>query len=304
MIQVRNVSRQFGSFLALDNLNFSVNRGELVALLGPNGAGKTTTMRIITGFLPPSAGEVTVDGLDVFEESEAVKSVTGYLPENPPLYPELTVREYLAFVAELKRVPKKRIPESVDRCVELCGLTERRNTLIGLLSKGLRQRTGIAQAIVNSPKVLVLDEPTVGLDPVQVVDVRQLIRDLAKKEDRTVILSTHLLAEAEEICEKCVIIQNGKILAQDPIGVLREKTLREMKVRLFVARPDAPLYERLRAIDGVRDVRTAEDGAIELLTERDAREDAARAAVESGAGLLELSRSGHSLEDVFIKLVR
>jgi len=209
MVEVINVSKYYGNFLALNSINFKVEKGEIVAFLGPNGSGKTTTMRIITGFLQPSSGKVTVDGMDVFENDFEVKSITGYLPENPPLYPELTVEEYLSFVAELKRVPQNRIKSKVTEVIEKTALTERRKTLIGSLSKGLKQRVGIAQSIVNDPQLLILDEPTVGLDPLQVIEIRNLVKKLAYEEKRTIILSTHILAEASEICEKAIIINNG-----------------------------------------------------------------------------------------------
>lgn len=303
MIRLQNVSKYYGKFLALDNLNFEIGAGEVVALLGPNGAGKTTTMRILTGFMTPTSGEVTIGGMDVFEDGDAVKSVIGYLPENPPVYPELTVTEYLSFIAEIKGVSKKNLREQVERAVEMADLKKRRNTMIGFLSKGLKQRVGIAQSIVNNPKVLVLDEPTVGLDPVQVVEMRSFIRDLARKENRTVILSTHLLAEAQEICEKAVIINNGRIIAVDTIDNLRRKQPGGMKITLKLENIPASLPDTVRRLEGVLDV-AAEGNELAVTASADIRSLVAKTAVESGAGLLELSRGGDTLEDIFIRMVK
>jgi ABC-2 type transport system ATP-binding protein len=303
MISLRNVSKYYGKFLALDGLNFDVGAGDIVALLGPNGAGKTTTMRILTGFMPPTHGEVTIDGMDVFEESDAVRSIIGYLPEVPPVYPELTVAEYLTFIAEIKKVRKEKIREQVENAIEMADLKNRRNTMIGFLSKGLKQRVGIAQSIVNDPKVLVLDEPTVGLDPVQVVEMRAFIKGLARKEKRTVILSTHLLAEAQEICEKAVIINNGRIIAVDTIDNLRKKHPGEMKITVQVEGTTGGLAGKLKSLSGVLEVETNEN-TVTVTSTGDIRSEIARTTVESGAGLLEMTRGGDTLEDIFIKLVK
>ncbi len=303
MISVKNVSKFYGSFLALDHINFNVGEGEIVAFLGPNGAGKTTTMRILTGFMPPSEGEVLIDGLDVFNEPVKVKSILGYLPENPPLYPELTVYEFLFFVAELKKVDKKIIRKRVEESIEFSDLADRRDTIIGLLSKGLKQRVGIAQSIVNSPKVLILDEPTVGLDPRQVVDMRNFIKNLARFENRTIILSTHILAEAEEICGKAIIINNGKIAAVDSIENLRNKQIGDIKIVVKTARRADSLVNELKKIDKIKKI-DLNDNEIIISASGDVREDISKMVVECGAGLLELTKSTDSLEDVFIKLVQ
>lgn len=303
MIDVRNVSKFYGKFLALDNISFGIGAGEIVALLGPNGAGKTTTMRIITGFMPPSQGDVTIDGMDISEHPGKVKASIGYLPENPPVYPELTVREYLTFIAEIKGVDKGRIGEQVDQSIEMADLKDRRNTMIGFLSKGLKQRVGIAQSIVNSPKVLVLDEPTVGLDPVQVVEMRSFIKGLASREKRTVILSTHLLAEAQEICEKAIIINNGKIVAVDSIVNLRSTHMSGMKLRVRVDQITERLLQALKQTDGVQEA-VVEGDLVSLNLSRDIRAEIAKKVVDSGAGLLEMKHDGGTLEDIFIKLVQ
>lgn len=303
MVRMQHVTKHYGSFLALEDIGFEVGAGEVVAFLGPNGAGKTTTMRILTGFMPPDSGEVSIDGLDVFEEARAVRERLGYLPETPPLYPEMTVLEYLDFVAELKGVAVEHRKSAVDRAVEMTDLGERRSALIRQLSKGLRQRVGIAQAVVNFPKVLILDEPTVGLDPIQVAEVRSLIRKLSTEEGRTVILSTHILSEASEICQKAIIVSGGKIVAVDRIDSLRKGGVFGLQVVLKTVRVSQGLSDKLSAIPGVTSVE-ASDGEIHLTCETDIREEAARIAVESGAGLLELYQKQESLESVFMKLVQ
>lgn len=303
MIEVRNVSKFYGNFLALDDISFEIGAGEIVALLGPNGAGKTTTMRILTGFMPPTKGDVKIDGMDISEDASKVKSLIGYLPENPPVYPELTVREYLSFIAEIKGVEKNRINERVDQSIEMADLKNRKNTMIGFLSKGLKQRVGIAQSIVNSPKVLVLDEPTVGLDPVQVVEMRSFIKGLASREKRTIILSTHLLTEAQEICEKAIIINNGKIIAVDSIDNLRSIHLSGMRLRLQVNQMSDRLMQALRQTDGVQEA-VAEGDFVSLNLARDIRAEIAKKVVDCGSGLLEMKHDGGTLEDIFIKLVQ
>jgi ABC-2 type transport system ATP-binding protein len=303
MIHVKNVVQYYGKFLALDHIGFEVGEGEVVAFLGPNGAGKTTTMRIITGFITPLEGEATIDGLDLFEEPRKVKSRIGYLPENPPLYPELTVFEFLSFVAELRAVEKGNLKKQVEKAIELTDLKERRNTLIGFLSKGLKQRVGIAQSIVNSPKVLILDEPTVGLDPLQVIDIRNLIKKLSHEEKRTIILSTHLLAEASEICEKAIIIHNGKILVSDSIDNLKREHFSDTVISAQIARNQENIPDLLKGLKGVKSVQM-KGNAVTIAAEKDVREEVAKVLVGCGAGILELGMKSSSLEDVFIKLVQ
>ena len=221
MIEVRDLTKRFGDLTAIRDISFSVARGEILGFLGPNGAGKTTTMRILTGFMPASSGTVTVDGFDVFESSFEVRKRIGYLPENPPLYTDMTVDAYLHFVARIKGVPRASIPEATDRAVEICGLGEVRHRLAGHLSKGFRQRVGLAQALIHDPPVLVLDEPTIGLDPRQIIEIRKLIRRLAG--DRTVILSTHILPEVSQICEKVVILAAGRIALEERMETLMKQ---------------------------------------------------------------------------------
>ncbi len=212
MVELKDVCKYFGEFKALDNVSFSIEEGEVVGFLGPNGAGKTTTMRIITCFMEQTSGKVTVGGYDNLDNPEEVKSLIGYLPEHPPIYNELSVEEYLYFVAAIRKLNKNKIKSRIDDVIEMIGLKEKRNFLIGHLSKGYRQRVGIAQAIIHEPKLLILDEPTIGLDPIQILEVRQVLKELAKHEHRTIILSTHILQEVTAICSRAVIINKGKIV--------------------------------------------------------------------------------------------
>ncbi len=220
MIEAKNVTKRYGDFLAVDGVSFTVAAGEVVGFLGPNGAGKTTTMRILTGFLPASDGTALIDGNDIFADALAARRAIGYLPESPPLYPEMDVQGYLAFIAKLKDVPRAKRKAAVNRAMERCGLTEVRRRVIGALSKGFRQRVGIAQAIVHEPKVLILDEPTVGLDPIQIREIRALLASLATAQEggHTIILSTHILAEVEAICRRVILINQGRKVLDAPLA--------------------------------------------------------------------------------------
>jgi ABC-2 type transport system ATP-binding protein len=213
MIEARGLTKRYGEVLAVDSVSFSVQRGEVVGFLGPNGAGKTTTMRMLTGFVPPTDGSASIAGHDIFSDPLAARRAVGYLPETPPLYPEMTVTSYLRYVAIIKDVPRARRREAIARAMERCALTEVRGRVIGTLSKGFRQRVGLAQAIVHDPPVLILDEPTVGLDPVQIAEIRGLIRELASgsgDSQHTVVLSTHIMAEVSAICRRVILINEGK----------------------------------------------------------------------------------------------
>lgn len=306
MIEVKNLTQHYGAFKALDDVSFTVNSGEVVAFLGPNGAGKTTTMRIITGFMAPTSGDVFINGLDVFDEAIEAKKTLGYLPETPPLYPELTVREYLNFVAELKQVEKDKIKSRVDEVIELTGIQERTNTLIRALSKGYRQRVGIAQSIVNKPSVLILDEPSVGLDPTQVIDIRKLITGLAREEKRTVILSTHILAEAEQICEKAVIINDGKIITDGRIEEIRKNitmTEKQYTVTISLLRNHDAVISKVKEIPSVQEIEKTDDKLI-ITSSEDIRESISCIAVENSGGLLSMKQEFDSLEQIFVKLVK
>jgi ABC-2 type transport system ATP-binding protein len=227
MIEVANLSKRYGDLAAVRDVSFTAADGEILGFLGPNGAGKTTTMRIITGFMPATAGTVRVDGFDVFEQSNEVRRRIGYLPENPPLYGDMAVASYLRFVARLKGMPRAQIADAIDRVLETCGLTGVRDRLLAHLSKGFRQRVGLAQALIHDPPVLVLDEPTIGLDPRQIIEIRQLIKTLGGK--RTVVLSTHILPEVSQVCDKVVIINDGRIVVEDMLANLtRGRSLEEV----------------------------------------------------------------------------
>jgi len=232
MIEVRDLTKRYGDLLAVDRVSFTAQKGEIVGFLGPNGAGKTTTMRIITGFLPATSGTVTVEGFDIFDDAHEVRKRIGYLPENPPLYSDMTVTSYLEFVGRIKGLARAALPEAVDRVIRRCGLTEVTRRVLGHLSKGFRQRVGLAQALIHEPGVLVLDEPTIGLDPRQIREIRSLITELAG--ERTVILSTHILQEVVQICRKVVIINEGHVAVEDQIeNLTRDMPLEEVFMRFI-----------------------------------------------------------------------
>lgn len=305
MIQVENLTKRYGDVAAIDGVTFAVEKGEILGFLGPNAAGKTTTMRILTGFMPPTSGTATVAGFDVVEESLEVRERIGYLPENVPLYEEMTVRGYLTFFAKLRGVSKKKIADRVQYVMEATRTTDEANTLIHKLSKGFRQRVGIAQALVHNPDVLILDEPTVGLDPRQIIEVRELIRGL--KSEHTIILSTHILPEAQMVCDRIVIINEGKVAAIDSPEALTHRLRKSRQIRLEVRGPDG-LEQKLSALPGVISVRREEarNGTASLVVdgdvETDVREAVARAVVQGGWGLLEMSSVTMSLEDIFLRL--
>jgi len=234
MIEVRNLTKRYGDLVAVRDISFSAGPGQVLGFLGPNGAGKTTTMRIITGFMPATSGTVKVAGYDIFDDSYEVRKRIGYLPENPPLYADMTVTSYLRFVGRIRGIAKAELPDSVDRVLHTCGLAEVTERVVGHLSKGFRQRVGLAQALIHNPSVLVLDEPTIGLDPRQIIDIRTLIRQLAG--DRTVILSTHILPEVSQLCEKVVIINEGHIAVEDTLTNLTQGGSLEQVFLRYIAK--------------------------------------------------------------------
>lgn len=301
ILQVENLTKNYGPYRAVDSLSFSVNKGEVVGFLGPNGAGKTTTMKIITGFMSASSGRACVSGFDVFENPIEVKKRIGYLPETPPVYGDMTVHAYLKFVAELKGVDPKRKNDLVSRAIQKTDLDSVKHRLIQNLSKGYRQRVGISQALVSDPEVLILDEPTVGLDPRQVAEVRSLIKELAGQH--TIILSTHILPEVQASCQRIVIINKGRIVAQDSIDSLSSRMSQSGRVHLGVLRPSAELAKTFAQTDGVRRVKG--DGAsLEYEIETDGSKDTAARLAEKAvaAGLFEMRQETFNLEDVFLKL--
>lgn len=294
MIEVERLSKRYGSTLAVDRLDFSIEKGEIVGFLGRNGAGKSTTMRILAGSLGASEGVARIGGLDVAGHPRRVKRMVGYLPEVPPLYGDLTVRQYLEYAARLKQVVLPR--EAAERVVEQVGLKESTGRLIEHLSKGFRQRVGIAQALVHQPQVLILDEPVSGLDPVQRHEIIELVKALSEG-DTTVVLSTHVLAEIESVCDRVIIIHGGRIVAQDTVEHLADGA---RSVVLRVARCDDGLLGRLRQVEGITSVEYRESGEIFIHADTDVRESLARVAVESG--LLEL-RPQQRLQDAFLRLI-
>ncbi len=293
MIEVEGLTRRYGDFTAVDGVSFRVERGEVVGFLGPNGAGKSTTMRILCGCIGASGGVARVAGHDVMEASAEVKRRIGYLPEVPPLYPAMPVRDYVVFAAQMRGV--KDPIQAADRALSRVGLADVGGRIIDHLSKGYRQRVGLAQALVHDPEVLVLDEPTSGLDPAQRKEIRDLLLELAAGE-RTVILSTHVLAEIEAVCERVIIINRGRVVAQDSIASLASAAFH---TRLRVSRPADDFAERVARIDGVTAVHTETDGAWRVVASRDVREYLAAAAVPFG--LTELS-AARGLEDVYLEL--
>jgi ABC-2 type transport system ATP-binding protein len=308
MIIVKDLTKRYARAVAVDQISFSVTKGQIVGFLGPNGAGKTTTMRILTCFLSPSSGSASVAGFDVLEQPLEVKRRIGYLPENPPLYPEMETGEYLRFVGKLKGISKSELEERVDYVCQRCFVADVKNKLLGKLSKGYRQRVGLAQAIIHNPEVLILDEPTAGLDPKQINETRDLIKSLAG--DHTIILSTHILPEVEQICEQVIIINKGKVVATDSVRNLQARTRGDESLLLEVAgQPDALIVQqKLEGIPGVARVQTHESQGAGLVFEVQSekgqlvRGDLARAVVAAGWDLNELRPSAKSLEEVFLQL--
>ncbi len=303
MIEVRNLSKSFGDLRAVDGVSFAARSGEILGVLGPNGAGKTTTLRMVCGYLPPDDGTAIVAGHDVREESLAARRSLGYLPENVPLYPEMRVEEYLSFRAGLKGIPPRRRRDAVARSAEMTGIGHVLGRPIGQLSRGYRQRVGLADALVADPPVLVLDEPTVGLDPNQVIEVRELIRSL--RGDRTLLLSSHILPEVEQVCDRVVIFRGGRIVAQGTTAELAERIAGARTVTLELARRDR---DRLPSVVGDLGTVAAEeelpDGWVRVTLEApaDVREELFRRAGAAGVVLRELTRRALTLEEVFHQL--
>lgn len=305
MIDVQQITKRYGQHTAIDRVTFSVAKGEVLAFLGPNGAGKTTTMRILTCFMPPTEGRATVAGYDCLEQPLEVKRRIGYLPETPPVYQELTVDEYLRFVGRLRGLAGAMLTAAMSREIERLGLGSVQHRLIGNLSRGYRQRVGLAQALIHDPSVLILDEPTVGLDPKQIIEIRELIKSLAGSH--SVILSTHILPEATAVCQRVVIISGGRIVAEDTPDRLSTRLRHSEKIALTLTRPAADAEARLRQVDGVLHVHgngPAGHFLLESQLGRDIREEVARLAVTNHWGLVELKLISMTLEDVFLKLTK
>ena len=302
MIRVEGLTKDYGSRRAIDNLTFDAGKGEILGFLGPNGAGKTTTMRILCGYMPPTSGMAEIAGFDVVDRSLEVRKRGGYMPETVPLYPDMTIFDYLKFMADLRRVPEAE--DRVDELLEIMHLEERSDTYIGGLSKGMRQRVGLAQALVHDPDVLILDEPTIGLDPAQIIDVRDMIREIG--QERTVMLSTHILSEAQQLCNRVMIINKGHIVAEDTPERLQARLTGDQRVAVHVGGDADGLQEVIHKVSGITQVLTGGEGQIEFetLPGQDPRSEVARAVVNAGYDLLEMRAIGMSLEDIFLQLTR
>jgi ABC-2 type transport system ATP-binding protein len=305
MIVVENLTKRYGERLAVNQVSFQVRKGEIIGFLGPNGAGKSTTMRMLTGYLAPTSGRVRIGGFDMVEDPLKAKQLLGYLPETPPLYGEMTVRDYLDFVGQLKGLSGPERKKRLDYVLERCFLKDRTNQLIQQLSKGYKQRVGIAQALIHNPPVLILDEPTSGLDPTQIIQIRDLIRELAA--DHTIILSTHILPEVQSTCSRVLIINRGQVAAEGTPQELEAQLRGGMHISMLVRGPQAEVLSKVQSVEGVTDVTAAPESGFTHVTlnvpgERDVRETLASQVVGAGWGLVELKSVSLSLEEIFLKL--
>lgn len=301
MIEVKNLTKRFANYTAVDHINFKAKQGEIVGLLGPNGAGKTTTMRMLTGFIPPTEGSAIIAGHDITTDSMEARRSVGYLPERVPIYPDMTVRAYVTFWAQLRGIRSAKT--QVDAVLERVQLTDRQNQLVRQLSKGLKQRLGLAQALVHNPPVIILDEPTIGIDPQQVIDVRESVRALGK--DHTVLFSTHILTEAEQVCDRVLIIDRGRIIAQGKPHDLRQKLQpgSTLYIEIGGATPEQA-RKLLQAIPGVESVEAHDDGfTVRARAGADIRGQVSERVISAGYTLLEMRASTSALEDIFLTLV-
>ncbi len=300
MIEVSNLTKRYGHHLAVDHISFKAQKGEIVGLLGPNGAGKTTTMRMLTGFLPPSDGSASIAGHDVIRDSLEARRSVGYLPERVPVYPDMTVRGYVTFWAKLRGVPNARA--SVSAALERVQLSDRSNTLVRHLSKGLRQRLGLAQALVHNPPVIILDEPTIGIDPQQLIEVRESVRALGA--DHTVLFSTHILSEAEQVCDRVLIMDKGKIVAQGKPAELRRQLQPGATLYVEIGASAAKARDLLKTIPGVESVEAEGKGfVLHARAETDIRAEISARVVKAGFTLLEIRPVTSSLESIFLDIL-
>jgi ABC-2 type transport system ATP-binding protein len=302
MIAVEHLTKKYGDLIAVSDLSFKVDEGKIWGLLGPNAAGKTTTMRILTGFLPATEGRASVGTFDVFEQPNEVKTILGYLPEVLPLYPDMTVTEYLNFIAAIKRIPSAKRKDAVAKAVKVAGLDSVKGRLIKNISRGFKQRVGIAQALVHDPKIIILDEPTIGLDPAQIIEIRSLIRSL--RENHTIILSTHILAEVTQTCDGVVIINEGRLMASGSLAELTASFRGQDGVVLKVRRDITDAAELIGRLPGVEKAERAEgEIRIEWKPGRDLRDDIARLVLDKQFGLLEMRPTTMNIEDLYLKIV-
>ena len=302
MIRVNGLIKDYGARRALNNITFDANQGEIVGFLGPNGAGKTTTMRILTGYMPPTEGEAIVAGYDVVEESLEVRKRVGYLPETVPLYTDMTALDYLKFMAELRHIPNAE--DRAYETLEQVNLEDRANSYIGNFSKGMRQRVGLAQALIHRPEVVILDEPTIGLDPAQVVEIRNVIKEIGK--DRTVLLSTHILTEAQNMCDRVLIINKGQIVTEDTPENLQSNLMGTQRVVLRVRGDSDGIGTTIKKVKGTRniEIKDAQNVEFEISADQDVRPQVAKAVVQAGYELLEMRPVGMSLEEIFLELTQ
>lgn len=307
MIEVKNLVKRYGNHTAVDNLSFTVDKGQILGFLGPNGAGKSTTMNIITGYISATEGTVTVNGIDVYEEPEEVKKMIGYLPEFPPLYPDMTVKEYLYFVADIKKVNKNEKKQMIEEIMEATKITDMASRLIKHLSKGYKQRVGLAQAIMGYPELIILDEPTVGLDPKQIIEIRDLIKDLSK--NHTVILSSHIMQEVSAVCDTVMIINKGKLILSDKPENLSELVGSTGGLKLSVKGEKDIILNALKNITRITDIEEQEQVSADILNltvycaeHEDIREEVFYAMCEAKTPILEMASIRMSLEDIFLKV--
>jgi len=302
MIEVENLTRYYGTRRAINNLSFQIEKGEVVGFLGPNGAGKSTTMNIISCILSASSGSVKINGFDTFEQSLEIRKVIGYLPETPPLYPDMVVTDYLNFSAGIRGVDAKKTTTAVQRVLEKCSLKDVGHRIIGRLSKGYQQRVGLAQAMVHDPEILILDEPTIGLDPIQIIEIRKLIQELAA--EHTIILSSHILPEITQICKRVIIINEGEIAAVDSLGGLTASLRKSERLSLTVRNSEGNVLEELKKLDQVISTTKGEDNQyfIECKLRSNLQDDIAKLALTNQWGIVELKPVSMTLEDIFLKL--
>jgi ABC-2 type transport system ATP-binding protein len=304
VIEVKDLTRYYGDTCAISGVSFNVQKGEILGLLGPNAAGKTTTMRILTCYMPPTSGTALVGGYDIFEQSMEVRQITGYLPENPPLYNELVLEDYLKFVAMVKGIEKKQIPAEIDSVIEKTSLGDVKGQVIGKLSKGFKQRVGLAQCLLKNPPVVILDEPTVGLDPKQIIEIRDLIKKL--RGEHTIILSSHILPEVEQTCERVVIISEGKVVAEDSPDNLTRRMKGSDRVLLEIEGEQAKIEKIFKSFSDVFSVQISKSAKsilkVTVESKKDLRKEFARAIIENKLGLLEMQADKVTLEDIFLHL--
>jgi len=303
LIHVHNLTKNYGSLRAVENISFELEKGDVLGFLGPNGAGKTTTMRIITGYMPPTKGSVRIENIDIFDHPLEAKKQIGYLPENPPLYNDMSVADYLDFVADIKKVPSKEKRSRLLYVMDHCGIIGVSKRIIAHLSKGYKQRVGIAQALINNPSVLVLDEPTNGLDPVQIIEIRELIKSLAG--ERTIILSTHILPEVTMICSRVIIINKGRIALEESLESLSQNLKSKENLYLKLRQYGESVIDKIESIENISKVNTSAPGEYVIVPSNgvDVRDELAMMAVANNWGLLELRPLTHTLEEVFLKVI-